>query len=95
MVQPDISSGERDVSIVHLDSILRAAHLLPVYGSTYPLIPSDFQHTRSLDSFNAYYVHNFQLIRLEKSASQDPGLSDASKGGRACLGEKQVTCIVT
>lgn len=55
-VKPDMSSGQRDTTVVHLDTILRAAHLLPIYGSSYPLIPSDFQHTKSLDSFNAYYV---------------------------------------
>ncbi|KAJ3511752.1 hypothetical protein NMY22_g15551 [Coprinellus aureogranulatus] len=59
IVQPDMSSGERDTTIVHLDSILRAAHLLPLYGSSYPLIPSDFEHTRSLDSFNAFYVNKY------------------------------------
>ncbi|KAJ2927427.1 hypothetical protein H1R20_g9669, partial [Candolleomyces eurysporus] len=59
IVTPDMSSGERDVTVIHIDSILRAAHLLPVYGSQYPLIPPDFNHALSLDVFNAYYVNKY------------------------------------
>jgi hypothetical protein len=59
IVKPDMSSGERDVTVIHIDSILRAAHLLPLYGSQYPLVPPNFDHTRSLDVFNAYYVNKY------------------------------------
>ncbi|KAF6753796.1 hypothetical protein DFP72DRAFT_813711, partial [Ephemerocybe angulata] len=59
IVEPDMSSGERDVTVVHLDSIFRAAHLLPVYGSACPLIPLDFDHSTSLDRFQAYYVNKY------------------------------------
>ncbi|RXW12546.1 hypothetical protein EST38_g13308 [Candolleomyces aberdarensis] len=59
VVKPDMSSSERDVTVVHIDSILRSAHLLPVYGSRYPLIPPNFKHSLSLDCFNAYYVNKY------------------------------------
>ncbi|KAJ2917661.1 hypothetical protein MD484_g2813, partial [Candolleomyces efflorescens] len=59
IVAPDMSSGERDVTVIHIDSILRAAHLLPVYGAEYPLIPPDFDYSFTLDAFNAYYVNKY------------------------------------
>lgn len=59
IVKPDRSSGVRDTTIVHLDAVLRSAHLLPVYGAQYPLIPPNFDHNDSLDAFGAYYVNKY------------------------------------
>ncbi|KAF6752471.1 hypothetical protein DFP72DRAFT_991074 [Ephemerocybe angulata] len=59
IVKPDMSSGERDVTVVHIDSILRSAHLIPVYGSYYPTIPPDYDHNESLDDFQAYHVNKY------------------------------------
>ncbi|KAI9432026.1 hypothetical protein H4582DRAFT_1821713 [Lactarius indigo] len=57
VVRPDITRGKRDRTVVHLDSLLRAAHLIPVYGNRE--IPKDFHYTYSLDSFKAYYVNKY------------------------------------
>ena len=48
---------KRLVTVVHLDTILRGAHLIPVYGSS--LIPSQFRHYWSLDAFKAFFVNKY------------------------------------
>jgi hypothetical protein len=57
VVCPDRTRGRRDKTVVHLDSFLRAAHLIPVYGKQ--KIPLDFDHSYSLDTFEAYYVNKY------------------------------------
>lgn len=59
MVEPELDddSSERLVSVIHLDSIMRAAHLIGVYGSQD--IPHHLKHTDSLVAFSAYYVNKF------------------------------------
>jgi hypothetical protein len=58
MVEPDLDvNGEREMSIIHLDTILRAAHLFPVHGDD--PVPRHFKHTRSLDLFAAFYVNKY------------------------------------
>ncbi|KAK0438899.1 hypothetical protein EV421DRAFT_1968969 [Armillaria borealis] len=44
-------------SVVHLDSLLRGAHLIPVYGSH--LIPYKFDYAYSLDCFRAFYINKY------------------------------------
>ncbi|KAJ7830779.1 hypothetical protein B0H13DRAFT_2240600 [Mycena leptocephala] len=57
-LEPDLdANGEREMSIIHLDTILRAAHLLPVHGDD--PVPRHFKHTRSLDLFAAFYVNKY------------------------------------
>ncbi|KAF6758455.1 hypothetical protein DFP72DRAFT_1105211 [Ephemerocybe angulata] len=58
---PDRDTGMwvSGVTVVHIDTILRAAHLLPMYGSTYPLLDSEYDHNDSLDDFEAYFVNKF------------------------------------
>ncbi|KAJ7201741.1 hypothetical protein C8J57DRAFT_1064543, partial [Mycena rebaudengoi] len=43
--------------IIHLDSILRGAHLIPIYGDSY--LPRHIRHTASLDSFRTYYINKY------------------------------------
>ncbi|KAH7904947.1 hypothetical protein BJ138DRAFT_1234046 [Hygrophoropsis aurantiaca] len=50
-------NGSRRISIIHVDTIFRAAHLIPVYGSK-PL-PKAIKHYHSYDLFNAYYVNKY------------------------------------
>ncbi|KAG2054967.1 hypothetical protein BDR06DRAFT_982212 [Suillus hirtellus] len=59
MVEPELDddSSEQLVSIIHLDSIMCAAHLIGVYGSQD--IPHHLKHTDSLVAFSAYYVNKF------------------------------------
>ncbi|KAF8802530.1 hypothetical protein BYT27DRAFT_7226421 [Phlegmacium glaucopus] len=49
--------GVPNVEVVELDSIARAAHLLPIYGST--RVPDDFSHHDALDSFQSFFVNRF------------------------------------
>ncbi|KAG1896024.1 uncharacterized protein F5891DRAFT_1130403 [Suillus fuscotomentosus] len=58
-VKPEVSGqrGTRVQSVKHVDTILRSAHLIPVFGSG-PL-PDGFHFTYSLDVFNSYYVNKF------------------------------------
>jgi len=57
VVRPDCTCGRWDKTVVHLDCFLRAAHLIPVYGDQ--KMPLDFDHSYSLDSFEAYYVNKY------------------------------------
>ena len=57
--------GNHLVGVIHLDSILRAAHLIPIYGEEF--IPHDLHYSDSLSAFASFYVnkysdyHAFQL----------------------------------
>jgi hypothetical protein len=57
VVQPDIQDGIRSACIVHLDTIFRAAHLLPVYGNEF--VPSYLDLSQTLDAFHSYYVNKY------------------------------------
>lgn len=52
IVKPD-----PNLSVVHLDTILRAAHLIGVYGKQ--LMPKQLSFSQSLDIFRAYYVNKY------------------------------------
>ncbi|KAH7906149.1 hypothetical protein BJ138DRAFT_1016682 [Hygrophoropsis aurantiaca] len=57
-VKPEFTApGRRSLAVVHLDSIARAAHLLPVYGSAF--LPEDLHFSQSLDAFRAFYVNRY------------------------------------
>ena len=45
------------LSVVHLDCIPRAAHLLPNYGSSF--IPENLQFHQSLDAFQTYFINTY------------------------------------
>lgn len=46
-----------NISIIHIDSIYRAAHLIPVYGTCF--ISRDLKFHYSYDSFRFYYVNKY------------------------------------
>lgn len=50
-------NGQRIVSVLHLDTFLRSAHLLPVFGQD--VLPFDFHFSYSLDAFESYYVNKY------------------------------------
>ncbi|KAF8880571.1 hypothetical protein CPB84DRAFT_1687555 [Gymnopilus junonius] len=57
-VKPDFTArGRRMCSVIHIDSILRAAHLIGVYGDKF--IPSHLRYHHSLDAFKLFYVNKF------------------------------------
>ncbi|KAH8977117.1 hypothetical protein EDB86DRAFT_3068012 [Lactarius hatsudake] len=58
VVQPDTNAdGSPAVDVIHLDSVLRAAHLLPVFGNSF--IPIDLSPHESLDAFDTYYINKY------------------------------------
>jgi hypothetical protein len=57
-VRPHMVRRCRLTTVIHLDSCLRGAHLLPVFdGAT--LLPTDFHYTYSLDAFESYYINKY------------------------------------
>ncbi|KAH9974842.1 hypothetical protein BJV74DRAFT_879675 [Russula compacta] len=57
VVRPEYhGNGQQILTIVHLDCISRAAHLLPVFGSSF--IPDELHFSDSLDIYCAYFVNN-------------------------------------
>jgi len=57
VVTPDYFGNAPNTSIIHIDSIFRAAHLLPIFD-TNPL-PYALNYTLTLDLFRGFYVNNF------------------------------------
>ncbi|KAF9456952.1 hypothetical protein BDZ94DRAFT_1344180 [Collybia nuda] len=57
-VQPDkYANGQQVMSVVHLDTILRGAHLIGVAGDH--SIPKTLSHSDSLDAFHLFYVNKY------------------------------------
>ncbi|THU81212.1 hypothetical protein K435DRAFT_873567 [Dendrothele bispora CBS 962.96] len=60
MVKPSYygtSSQHPSLAVVHIDTILRGVHILPVYGRN--LIPSRLHYSMSLDIFSTFYVNHY------------------------------------
>ena len=57
-IKPDFDEqGNHIVSVIHLNTILHAAHVVPVFCST--PIDHDMKFTDSLAAFASYYVNKF------------------------------------
>jgi hypothetical protein len=58
VVEPDFNAdGSPLMSVIHLDSILRAAHLIGVCGNEF--LPKELSFHHSLDAFLSFYVNKF------------------------------------
>jgi len=57
VVEPDVYDGEPTTDIIHLDAIIRSAHLIAVYGKN-PL-PKGIPFCYTLDLFHSYYVNKY------------------------------------
>ena len=58
VVEPEYAmDGSRSMSVVHVDSIVRAAHLLPIFGTS--TFPPQLKFLFTLDSFRAFYVNKY------------------------------------
>ncbi|EIW73962.1 hypothetical protein CONPUDRAFT_68148 [Coniophora puteana RWD-64-598 SS2] len=58
MVRPSFNStGSKHVEVLHVDSLVRAAHLLPFFGEQ--LVPKEMTCHQSLDSFELFYVNRY------------------------------------
>jgi hypothetical protein len=67
MVEPDIDHrGQRIMDIIHVDTILRSAHLIGIYGDSF--LPRHFKHSETLDRFKAFYItavsENLEKIQI-------------------------------
>ena len=59
MVKPDIlADGSPFTAVIHVDTILHCAHLIPVYDSSRP-VPRAKKYSDSLDSFDMYYINQY------------------------------------
>jgi hypothetical protein len=59
VVEPEVDAdGSPVISVIHVDCIIRAAHLLGIFG-TNTFIPKALQFSQSLDSFKKFYVNKF------------------------------------
>jgi len=57
VVQPEFEGNGCWTLSIHLDCVARAAHLLPVYGSSF--LPENFHFVDSLDLFRAYFINSY------------------------------------
>ncbi|KAK0474076.1 hypothetical protein IW261DRAFT_1341846 [Armillaria novae-zelandiae] len=59
IVKPDYQGRDQWpwISVVHLDSLVRGAHLLPLFG--HRPMPLNFHYSYSLDYFRAFYVNKY------------------------------------
>jgi hypothetical protein len=51
------TAGERRMDIIHIDTILRAAHLIGIYADSF--LPRHFKYSDTLDRFNAFYINKY------------------------------------
>ncbi|KAF9536481.1 hypothetical protein CPC08DRAFT_738898 [Agrocybe pediades] len=56
-VCPHTRCHERLREVVHLETLLRGAHLVPDFGREF--LPLNFSYTDSLDAFAGYFVNHF------------------------------------
>ena len=57
--EPDYNNNQyRIMSVVHVNSIIRAVHLLPVFKDKTP-IPREVNFTNTLDVFKAFYLNKY------------------------------------
>ncbi|CAK5272542.1 unnamed protein product [Mycena citricolor] len=58
MVEPDVdNNGKRVMDIIHVDTILRGAHLIGISGHHH--LPRHFKYSDSLDRFRAFYINKY------------------------------------
>ncbi|KAI0324376.1 hypothetical protein GY45DRAFT_1262927 [Cubamyces sp. BRFM 1775] len=58
VVEPDLDvNGRRELGVVHIETVLRSAHLIPVFGEG--SIPPYLTAADALDSFRAYYINKY------------------------------------
>ena len=57
-----------DVSVVHVDSIICAANLLPVFKNKIP-IPREIDYTNTLNVFKAFYLNRYTDYHMFETLS--------------------------
>ena len=49
--------GTQNLSVIHVDAIFRAAHLMPVYTSHFT--PATYAYTETLDNYSEFFVNRY------------------------------------
>jgi hypothetical protein len=58
VVQPEYNGNRsRTLAIINLDCVARAAHLIPVYGTT--ILPPNYHYFDALDMFRSYFINPY------------------------------------
>lgn len=66
-VEPERIAGQKPVQVIHLETIARGSHLLPVFGNGF--LDEEFSFVDALDAFKRYYInqtidhHIHQILR--------------------------------
>ena len=58
IVEPELDGRYRVMSVVHVDLVVRAAHLLPIFGGNAP-VPREINFSHTLDIYLAFYVNKY------------------------------------
>jgi hypothetical protein len=67
MVEPDLNrNGQHVTTIVHIDTAVHGAHLLPVYGTAF--IPHDLHFSETLHASCSYYINKYADHHLHEIA---------------------------
>ncbi|KAG0706319.1 hypothetical protein DFH29DRAFT_980397 [Suillus ampliporus] len=67
MVKPSSIGNCRHFAVIHIDSIFRSAHLIPVYGTE--ALPSTIKSHHVLDVFTLFYVNRYADHHASEIAS--------------------------
>jgi hypothetical protein len=59
IVEPDFRGGRPFLEVIHLDTVLRGAHLIGVSRSHFLPNDPDFTFDKSLDAFTSFYVNKY------------------------------------
>lgn len=58
ITQPEYNAqGFRNMAVVHLDSLVRGALLMPIFGKAF--VSESLKFTQMLDTFGAFYVNKY------------------------------------
>jgi hypothetical protein len=71
IVEPDFdSNGNAVLSVVHIDTIIRATFLLPIYSTQEEhWVAQDHRHGNTLDTFTSFYINRFADYHMFKIMS--------------------------
>ena len=57
MVAPSFIGESENLAVIHVDTIIRGAHLLPIFG--HQPVPPSVSFYNSLDVYRGFYVNGF------------------------------------
>jgi len=57
MVKPSLANRTHDLAVIHIDTIVRATHLIPIFGRE--RVPPFITFHNSLDTYRGFYINHF------------------------------------